>query len=51
MSAEINFDGYLRSLVSKYEQDQHTHTDAISLFDSGLMLQVGASQFGLSINT
>ncbi|WP_271254577.1 HEAT repeat domain-containing protein [Pseudanabaena sp. Chao 1811] len=41
MSTEICFDGYLKSLVSKYErsQDCYTQTDATDLFDFGLMVQ------------
>ena len=41
MGAEICFDAYLKSLVSKYKrsQDCYTQTDATNLFDFGLMVQ------------
>ncbi|TYQ25152.1 hypothetical protein [Pseudanabaena sp. UWO310] len=41
MVVEICFDGYLRSIVSKYEQsrDCYAQTDATDLFDFGLMVQ------------
>ena len=41
MGAEICFDIYLRSLVSKYErsQDGYAQTDAADLFDFGLTVQ------------
>ncbi|MFM7888214.1 MAG: NACHT domain-containing protein, partial [Pseudanabaena sp.] len=50
MVVEISFDGYLRSLVSKYErsQDGYTQTDAKDWVDFGLMVQTVDKEKGES---